>query len=359
MKRTIALILILALTLVFAACGSDDADDNNTAGITGGWTRAESPVITEELAELFNRATGTMLGAEYEPVAYIASQVVAGTNHLFLVKTTAVTQDPVETYALVTIYEDLEGNVEILNITDSGEETNFNDLLGGWQQAEDMTVTDEIRSAFDKAKEGLTGADYEPVALISTQVVSGMNYCILSESTLDVIDPERSYALIYLYQDTQGNAEITDVISFEGSSGEAGAVQVANPFIEASDLSQAADIAGFDIAVPDKIDGYPEIMIEAIEKEMIQVYYYEGEFGEDGHKEVLIRKAAGTDDISGDYNEYSENSTENINGLDVDLRGEGGLIKVASWTQDGFAYAIDSSEGLDRDAIDALIELIK
>ena len=144
-----------------------------------------------------------------------------------------------------------------------------------------------------------------------------------------------------------------------GSEEEEGNTQIPNPFIDAADLTEAAEIAGFDITVPDRIEGYPEILIQAIKDEMIQVSFYEGEPGDDNYKEVLIRKATGSDDISGDYNEYSENETAAIAGLDVSLRGEEGMIKVASWTQDGFAYAIDSSEGLTREEIEKFIELVK
>ena len=121
---------------------------------------------------------------------------------------------------MVTIYQDLEGNVEILDIKETGIETNINGLMGGWEPAESPELTDELREAFDKAKESLTGADYEPVALAATQVVAGMNYCILCESTLRDVDPEKSYALGYMYVDLEGNSEITDLVSLEAPADE-------------------------------------------------------------------------------------------------------------------------------------------
>ena len=225
MKRIIALLLALTLSFVFCACGSDkvegtEENGEGAGGMVGGWTRAESPVITDELREIFDKAFGDLLGAEHVPVAYLASQLVSGTNHLFLVRTTPVVQDPVEVYNLVTIYQDLEGNVEILDIKETGIETNINGLMGGWSPAESPEITDELKEAFEKAKEPLTGADYEPVALAAPQVVAGMNYCILCESTLRSIDPEKSYALAYMYVDLEGNSEITDLVSLEGPSEE-------------------------------------------------------------------------------------------------------------------------------------------
>ena len=145
----------------------------------------------------------------------------------------------------------------------------------------------------------------------------------------------------------------------EQESGSGENMQIPNPFIDCSTLDEAVKIAGFDVAVPERIDGYPDTLIQAIENEMVQVYYYEGSLEDEGHKEVLVRKAVGSDDITGDYNEYSENETMSMHGVDVTLRGEDGKVMAASWTQDGYSYAIDSSEGLASEEIEGLVEIIK
>ena len=53
-------------------------------------------------------------------------------------------------------------------------------LAGGWENAphEAVELPADAQAAFDEALEGLDGAAYTPVALLSTQVVAGMNYCI-------------------------------------------------------------------------------------------------------------------------------------------------------------------------------------
>lgn len=225
MKKLLAMLLTLTLIFTFAACGSagtENAPDEQEAGeMTGGWNKADSPVITEELAELFSKAMGDLLGAEHVPVAYLAHQLVSGTNHLFLARSTMVTDNPTECYSLITIYEDLEGNTEILDITETGVETNMNGMMGGWQQAESPEVTDDIAEAFSKAAEKLLGVDYEPIAVLSRQVVSGTNYCILCESKVVAPDTETEYSIAYLYVDLQGNSEITDVVNINADTGTA------------------------------------------------------------------------------------------------------------------------------------------
>ncbi len=225
MKKILALLLIFTLIFTFVACGGDKTVETATEGeeneMVGGWIKADSPVITEELAELFEKATGELLGAEYVPVAYLSHQLVSGTNHMFLARSTAVTENPIEYYTLITIYEDLDGNAEILDITETGVETNMNGMMGGWQQADTPEVTDDIAEAFGKAAEKLLGVDYEPVAVLSRQVVSGTNYCILCESKVVAPDTETEYCFAYLYVDLKGNSEITDIVNVADGSEEA------------------------------------------------------------------------------------------------------------------------------------------
>ncbi len=86
-------------------------------------------------------------------------------------------------------------------------------LDGGWQNVpcEAAGLPEDAQAAFDKALDGLVGAEYTPVALLSTQVVAGMNYCILCQITPVVPDATPTWALVYIYADLQGNAEITNV----------------------------------------------------------------------------------------------------------------------------------------------------
>ena len=86
-------------------------------------------------------------------------------------------------------------------------------LVGGWQnvQAEACALPDEVQEAFDKAVGALDGAVYVPVALLASQIVSGTNYCILCQITPVVPDAVPTWALVYVYADLQGNAEILNV----------------------------------------------------------------------------------------------------------------------------------------------------
>jgi len=138
-----------------------------------------------------------------------------------------------------------------------------------------------------------------------------------------------------------------------------GSDQVANPWVDCSTLEEAADLAGFEIEVPRRIDGYSHTFIQAIETEMIQVFYSDKDLDDDSASVVLIRKGVGEEDISGDYNEYTEGEAVELHGVEVTLKGNDGKVNNASWMQDGFSYNINADAGLTKDQIVELVEVVK
>lgn len=224
MKKLFALVLAGIMVISLAACGQSK-NENETSGkadsveevASGGWSRAESPVVPDEVKSLLEKAAEGMLGADYTPVAYIGSQVVSGTNHAVLCKIAPAVPDASATYSIVILYEDLEGNVEITDVLDSEAEAPADSdegVSGGWEDAESPVMTEEAKAALEKATEEMLGADYTPIALLGTQVVAGTNYSILCEITATSPDAEPSYSVVVVYEDLEGNAEITDSYDF-------------------------------------------------------------------------------------------------------------------------------------------------
>ena len=138
---------------------------------------------------------------------------------------------------------------------------------------------------------------------------------------------------------------------------EAESTQIPNPWQECATLEEAEELAGFDIAVPDRIEGYPETLIQAAEDSMIQVFYLEDD--SDDADSILIRKGIGTEDISGDYSEYAQNTEATMHGVEVTTKGSDGKIFTATWTQDGYAYSIHADSGTEYSLIEDLVELVK
>ena len=84
--------------------------------LLGGWTASESAEVTDEVRELVRNATDGLLGVEYEPVAYLGSQLVAGSNHCVLCKASVVVPNSKPYYVFMYIYRDLDGNCSILKL---------------------------------------------------------------------------------------------------------------------------------------------------------------------------------------------------------------------------------------------------
>ena len=160
---------------------------------------------------------------DYAPIAYLGSQVVAGTNHAFLVKGTLVVPSRPVSYALVYLYEDLQGNVTILTIADlpivPQEDGTLalpeEGLMGGWYYAEDPAFTDEDEAKLEAALQNQVGASYAIVANVGEQVVAGLNRCLLVQVTPVVPDAQPHFALAYVYTDLEGNSSLTQVIDLD------------------------------------------------------------------------------------------------------------------------------------------------
>ncbi len=96
----------------------DDAVDISERFLVGGWSIAEDTAITDEVRAVFEKGVEGLLGVNYVPVAYLGSQLVAGCNHAVLCRATTVYPGAKPHWVIMYLYEDLEGNVSVTEITD-------------------------------------------------------------------------------------------------------------------------------------------------------------------------------------------------------------------------------------------------
>ena len=131
---------------------------------------------------------------------------------------------------------------------------------------------------------------------------------------------------------------------------------VPNPYEIVDTLDEASKIAGFTLSVPVSYEDYKKQVIQAIEDDMIEVIY----FNDTDSEGLRIRKAKGTDDISGDYNEYKDVEIVKVGDFEITEKGSEGSISVATWNDGTYSYAIDVAEAsLTKDTIANLISNIK
>ena len=151
-------------------------------------------------------------------------------------------------------------------------------------------------------------------------------------------------------------------------------VGIANPFVTGT-MEESVKLAGFNFSIPDTIEGYDSRTIQAVENDMIQAIYYNQEDYKEitdeefnqidwenydfSSKDLLIRKAKGSEDISGDYNEYSETNETTIKELQITTKGNNGKINVANWTNQDYTYAVDAANGLTSEQLTEIISNIE
>ena len=107
------------------------------------------------------------------------------------------------------------GQSVVMDEAEDEAETEYNPdmLAGGWENVpcEAILLPEDSQAAFDDAVSSIEDATYTPVALLSTQLVAGTNYCILCQISNGEQSPEPVWALVYIHADLQGNAEILNV----------------------------------------------------------------------------------------------------------------------------------------------------
>ncbi len=189
--------------------------------IVGGWTVSSeivTPVLTERSREAFDKALKDYKGTGLDPAALLATQLVSGTNYLYLCKEEAAAEGT-SGWSLVEVYEDLQGNASVSKVEGlepanikKAQNAQPDETLGGWKVetvSDAVTLPGEALAAFEKAVEEYGDLTLSPLGLLATQVVSGMNYKILCIG----VDADGNAGLYVttIYADTQGNAQITEI----------------------------------------------------------------------------------------------------------------------------------------------------
>ncbi len=328
--------------------------------LPGGWEMIKEDTsldVNADAKQAFEKATETLDGFEYEPLAVLAKQIVSGTNYCILCRGRFAVENARTEVMLVYVYEDLDGNATLTGIKTLINTTN---VFGGWSANEgdiSLDQNEDVRTVFEKAMEGLTGASYEPVAYIGSQLVSGKNYMILYRETIVIPDTDSKYALVKVYADLNGNAEILEVTGIEpGDTDQELEVmnsQIANPCVQYDTLQEAEAVCGFELTLPETVSS---AYYRVISGQLMEVIVRNTA---DGLEVYRVRKANGEGDISGDYNSYEETEELTIEGRTVTVRGNSGTVSNAVWEEGGYAYSLQFAEGVSQEEAAALIAQIR
>lgn len=226
-KTIAALALMTVLAMCLTGCKKDGASasaDESAPAATGGWELSgqTETVLPDTVKEAFDQA---MAGRDdIIPVAFVGEQAVAGKNYMLLCAETS--GGSTTGYKMIVIYRDLQGNstlagespFELANYVGGSAQPSGETLSGGWAAPDEATkqpLAEEAQTAFDKAAEGFIGSEIEPMALLGTQVVAGMNYAMLCRVT--PVSPQAipSIQVVTVYADLQQGAQFTGFCAVE------------------------------------------------------------------------------------------------------------------------------------------------
>ena len=230
-KKSAKLILALSMVLIFAlavvGCEKKQTDKENdvttaqTEALTGGWDIYGSTIMDkmtgDELDEFFG-AVGED-NNDLTPVLALASQLVNGYNYATLA-VGDISGDYVG-WNIVTYNVDSEGNSSLISIVPfdienikTADNQDAENALGGWTIAtlqESLLDDENEQDIFDKAMEGYVGLNLTPIQTLARQLVAGTNYMIICTGSPVTADPVEGIYVVTIYEDLEGNAEITSV----------------------------------------------------------------------------------------------------------------------------------------------------
>ncbi len=132
--------------------------------------------------------------------------------------------------------------------------------------------------------------------------------------------------------------------------------EIPNPYVSYNTVEDARKAMGVDFAVPSLLPkNYKQDVISIIndtEIKMAQIVY------QNGDNKLYYRVSQNSGDISGDYNEYETTKTVAIGELKITLKGNKGLVSIASWEANGFNYCLMPDSALSVEELQAIIKSI-
>ena len=149
----------------------------------------------------------------YEPIALLGTQVVSGTNYLYLCKSTWTDYQENVSFVLLQIYQDLSGKSEVMGSAilfpteESREEgEDYIDNTGSYLP-ENIPA---IQNAFEEAVPDDENASYIPLAYIGKHTQEGKpeEDVIFTAKKSKGKDAKTNYELLYIGKDKDGKAKL-------------------------------------------------------------------------------------------------------------------------------------------------------
>ena len=158
----------------------------------------------------------------YEPIALLGTQVVSGTNYLYLCKSTWTDYQENVSFVLLQIYQDLSGKSQVMGSAilfpteeseEDGEDYSYNT---GSYLPENIPA---IQNAFNEAVKDNENVSYIPLAYIGKHTQEGKpeEDVIFAAKKSKGKDVKTSYVLLYIGKEKNGKAKLVKTEDVEFS----------------------------------------------------------------------------------------------------------------------------------------------
>ena len=159
----------------------------------GSWDIAvEIGKMPQKVASAFSAVSESLVGAEYEAIAYLGSQVVNGVNHAVLAKQVIVTGRDSENI-VVLIFNEKGDDVTLVSIE---RVLAGGAKLGGVNLNVETDIPEDVEEMFFDAFEGYVGAAVTPFALLGTQVTKGTDYIFAATLSTVALESEEKALIV-------------------------------------------------------------------------------------------------------------------------------------------------------------------
>ena len=181
-------------------------NSQNNSGV-GVWERFDG--LTPEnvhALHVFQKATGSLIGATHQTLGRYYTQNVKGTNYAFEASCTVVGEEK-STHEWVYVYEDLHGEITLVDFKANAPSPSGD--FGGWKLHNGLTPQNvNALDVYEKAQGTIIGVNHRTTGIYYTQLVSrSINYAFASERAPVVPNPHYTPEWVYTNESFDGVVE--------------------------------------------------------------------------------------------------------------------------------------------------------
>ena len=126
---------------------------------------------------------------------------------------------------------------------------------------------------------------------------------------------------------------------------------IANGIVEVTSREELSDAVGFTVKAVQTLPFFPQsILYTSYWGEMAQIDYA------NGPESACFRQSLGTQDNSGDWNEYPAQETIEVSGISVTLKGEKDAYTLAIWSDGTYSYSLSVTTGQTPSVWESIVE---